>query len=314
MLSIVLPVYNSDSFLIECMESIFNQSYKNFELIIINDNSNDRSSEIIDFYKQRYKKKIKIINNKNQLGVARSLNKGIKKSIGKYIVRLDADDICFHNRLEYLSKYMNSHPNVDILFTGMKYLNSHNKLINKIGIDIENKEIGSLINFFNPLNHPTMIARKKVFLNYKYPLDYNGFEDWKLWIRLHSDGFKLKSISKVLYKYRIHKYQVSKKINLNNFFEIINNNLKNNLKLDYTKNNLNNLSFEELKLVLENYFNKYIVEFRIKKLIMIYFILLYFKKTPYSLLKQIVKTFGLRSFNILFHIFICLISRKSILN
>ena len=88
--TVLMPVFNGEKYLAEAIESILNQTFKDFEFLIVDDGSEDRSAEIINSYKD---KRIKLLRNERNLGVSRSCNKGIKLAEGKYIARMDCDDI-----------------------------------------------------------------------------------------------------------------------------------------------------------------------------------------------------------------------------
>ena len=98
-----MPVFNAENFISSAIQSILNQDYANIELIICNDNSNDRTLEIIKFY-QLISERITLISNKKRLGVAESLNKLMKKANGDYIARIDSDDISLQGRISYQVK------------------------------------------------------------------------------------------------------------------------------------------------------------------------------------------------------------------
>ncbi|QLK80743.1 glycosyltransferase family 2 protein [Bacteroides sp. PHL 2737] len=101
--SVVMSVYNGGEFLKDAINSILSQSYKNFEFIIINDGSSDNFSEILELYDDE---RIKVLNNQENKGLVYSLNRGLLESIGKYIVRMDADDISLPNRIEKQVEFM----------------------------------------------------------------------------------------------------------------------------------------------------------------------------------------------------------------
>ena len=103
--SIIIPVYNSQKYLTTCLKSILKQDFNNYQIIIINDSSNDRSKKICNDFK-KISPKIKIIENKKNLGVSVSRNKGIKISRGKYIIFLDSDDILIPGSLKKLYKHI----------------------------------------------------------------------------------------------------------------------------------------------------------------------------------------------------------------
>src|SRR5690242_9380591 len=98
-----MPVYNASSYLREAIESILNQTYSNFEFIIINDGSTDNSLEIIRSY---HDPRISVVNNETNLGIIKTRNKGLKLAKGKYIANMDADDISLSSRLEKQVQYL----------------------------------------------------------------------------------------------------------------------------------------------------------------------------------------------------------------
>ena len=103
-----MPVYNAEKYLVESIESILNQSLKNFEFIIINDGSKDKSLGIIKKYAKK-DKRIILLNNSRNLGLQKTLNKGLEVARGKYVARMDADDISLPKRLEIQFNYMEDH-------------------------------------------------------------------------------------------------------------------------------------------------------------------------------------------------------------
>ena len=125
--SIIVPVYNSEQYISKCLDSILGQTYKNIELIIINDGSKDNSLNICKKYYENNKNIIKLINNKNQ-GVAKTRNDGIKISTGKYIMFIDNDD--FIDK-DYIEKYVRSieNNNSDIVIGGYRRVNTKNKTL-----------------------------------------------------------------------------------------------------------------------------------------------------------------------------------------
>ena len=113
--SIIIPVFNSEKYLSQCLKSVLNQKYVNYEIIIIDDNSKDSSKNIIKIFKKKYLK-IKIINNRKNLGVSVSRNKGILKAKGDYIIFLDSDDLLLSNALLNINKKIkNKKSNIIVL-------------------------------------------------------------------------------------------------------------------------------------------------------------------------------------------------------
>ncbi|AVQ44402.1 TPA: glycosyltransferase family 2 protein [Clostridium sporogenes] len=223
LISVIMPVYNAEKYLKESIESILNQTYKNFEFIIINDGSTDDSLRIInEYYKKDFR--IKIISRENK-GLVYSLNEGISIAEGEYIARMDGDDICELQRLEKQIEYMKSNPNIDILGSYINVLSD--KGVSSSTINIAYKGFNVPINKNNIKNylflhcticHPSSMM-KKAFLeeiNF-YSNRYKTSEDYDLWMRALKRGYNIDNIKEPLLKYRLHsesKSQVESKSNL----------------------------------------------------------------------------------------------------
>jgi len=203
--TVLMPVYNSEKYLRESIESILNQTFTNFEFLIINDGSTDKSKEIINSYNDS---RIRLINNKENIGITRSLNNGLSISKGEYIARMDADDISLPKRLKIQVKFMNRHPEIKISGTWAKIIGKKNKKYIKNYSDFEKIKTVSL--FKNIVIHSSVIIRKEV-LN-KYHLKYNEglkySQDYELWIKCMR-YFKITNIKKYLLLYRIHQENIS---------------------------------------------------------------------------------------------------------
>ncbi len=213
LISVVMSVYNVENYLSEAIESILNQTYKNFEFIIINDGSTDKSLKIIKNY-QKEDNRIVIISRENK-GLPYSLNEGIRKAKGKYIVRMDADDISLPTRLEKQVKFMENNPDIgisgsDIIEFGENVETSIRKLLKK------NEGIKSELLFSSTFAHPSVIMNKKMI--FKYNLFYDGnflhAQDFELWTRM-AKVTKMANISKPLLKYRIVKNSITREANKN---------------------------------------------------------------------------------------------------
>lgn len=204
-ISIVLPVYNGEDFIEECIESILLQSFSDFELIIIDDGSIDNTVSLIQKHEDS---RIKLI--KNNHNFVQSLNLGISLAQGKYIVRMDADDIMVQNRLEKQFYFMKSNPNVDICAGWIKVFGEHipEKVIVK---QLTHNQVVLLLLLRNPLCHPSIIMKKEL-TDIQYPFyneDYIYAEDYKLWVDLAVKECQFAVIPEVLINYRISNKQVS---------------------------------------------------------------------------------------------------------
>ena len=142
-ITVLMSVYNGEKYLQETIESVLSQSYKNFELLIIDDKSTDKTCLIINSFKDP---RIKLIINNQRLGLSKSLNVGIKLSSGEYIARLDADDICHQNRLEIQKLYLENNPDCGILATNAILINQYGHNTGYWNADIETNDYHSIIN------------------------------------------------------------------------------------------------------------------------------------------------------------------------
>ena len=207
-ISVVMSVFNGGDYLRKSIESILNQSYLNFEFIIIDDGSTDTSLEIIKSYKDN---RIVLINRKNK-GFITSLNEGIEKSKGKYIARMDADDISFPSRLEKQFDFIEKN-NLDICGGHYLLINKNGK-INGLNVVPTSHKMCTLSLFFKvPFAHPSVMIRKQ-FLDENYleygQSSYKIAEDLDLWLRMHRCGARFGNVDSVVLKYRILGDSLSK--------------------------------------------------------------------------------------------------------
>ena len=238
-ISVVMSVYNGEKFLEEAIESILNQTYKNFEFIIINDGSTDASLEVLSGY-QRKNKKIVLISRENK-GLISSLNEGIKKSKGKYIARMDADDVSLPTRFEDQINYIESN-NLDMCGTATN-IYSDCKYLNKNIYPETDHEIKFSLMFSSPFAHSSVMMKKSIFRVVKYE-DYKYAEDYKLWIDVALSGFIMGNMNKILLRYRLHDGQIS------NIYKKLQRNTSKEIAQFYLKN-FNNDSKEILRSIKE---------------------------------------------------------------
>ncbi|MEI6352473.1 MAG: glycosyltransferase [Candidatus Nomurabacteria bacterium] len=218
-ISVIMPVYNGEKFLKEAIESILNQSFQDFELIIINDASTDNSLNIINKYSDNilYKNKIKIINNKENLfskhGIVKVLNSGMKIANGKYIARMDADDISLPERFEKQINILEKE-NATLCGTWAITINEDGKEISKMNYP-KTSWIGNKFYLLkgNPFIHPTVMFNKETIQNIGSYKNYKHIEDYELWTRIVPE-YKSINIPEYLFKYRIHSNQITRKTNL----------------------------------------------------------------------------------------------------
>jgi glycosyltransferase involved in cell wall biosynthesis len=219
--SIILPVYNCAEFIKETVNSILDQSFKDFELIIIDDFSTDFTLEQINQFADE---RIKLYEKKSNTGYTDSLNWGIELAKGKYVARMDADDVCYPTRFEEQVNYLEKHPEVVAIGTAYElYHNSYRYFPASKHQDIK---LDLLLG--NVFCHPSMMIRRDILIknNLRYNRDFEPAEDYKLWIDLLNYGH-LANLNIVLIKYRLHPNQVS---TIRNEIQI---NISNKIRADY---------------------------------------------------------------------------------
>lgn len=203
LISVVMPVYNSEKFLNEAITSILNQTYPFFELIIVNDGSTDNSAKIISSYKDS---RIKVIKNAINKGLTKSLNRGFSAANGKYIARMDADDWSHPKRLEKQVTFMENNPDYGIVgsvFICM-YEDRLPYCIGGVRL-LEHEELHIALLMGNIFAHGEVMIRKSVLDAHKlnYNEKFNPYEDYELWTRLR-EVTKFKVLPEVLYSYLIN--------------------------------------------------------------------------------------------------------------
>ncbi len=182
MISVILTVFNGEKFLKEAIESILNQTYQEFELIIIDDGSTDSTLQIIDSY---HELRIRLIENGHNRGQSYSRNLGIQKSKGEYIAIMDADDIALPNRLEIQYEYLKSNTEISLCGSWIEVIGEEGdfKKIRKVPTD--NFEIKADLIFNCPIIHPTVMFVKKDFVEngFFYDEEFRYAQDMELWSR-----------------------------------------------------------------------------------------------------------------------------------
>ena len=206
--SVVMSVYNAEKYLDAAIRSILEQTYNNFEFIIINDGSNDRSLEIIKKYKNE-DDRIVLISRENR-GLISSLNEGIVKARGEYIVRMDADDISLPFRIEKQLQVMEHEK--DIVVCG-SWINIFGENINeKVARYFEyDKQIKANLLISCCFAHPSVMIRKDAFTNNNILYDerFKNAEDYYIWTQLAKVG-KFYNIPEILLKYRFLETSITR--------------------------------------------------------------------------------------------------------
>lgn len=198
-ISVVMPVYNAQDFLSEAIQSVLDQTFTDFECIIINDGSTDRSVEIIKSFKDQ---RIRAVDNDQNIKIVRTLNKGISLAKGKYIVRMDADDICLPERFKTQFNFMEENPDVGACGSWFENIGDVSGISR---YESDHNVIRFKMLYQMPVLHPSTIIRKSLLENYNitYNTNFPGAEDLDFFIRI-AEVSRLVNIPKVLLIYRQH--------------------------------------------------------------------------------------------------------------
>lgn len=200
-ISVILPVYNCEKFVSEAVQSVLNQTFTDFELLIIDDCSTDATVSIIQSFSDD---RINLICKEKNSGYTDSLNYAISIAKGKYIARMDGDDVCLPTRFQKQIEAMNANEEVILCGTAIQIIDSDKILKHPINHD----DIKVKLCFSNAFFHPTVMFRKDVFANLHYNKEFEPAEDYDLWTQLVFKG-KVMNIDEVLLKYRVHQNQIS---------------------------------------------------------------------------------------------------------
>lgn len=207
-ISVIMSVYNGETYLGEAIESVINQTFKNWELIIINDCSTDSTAEILAQFSSQ-DDRIKVYTNEINLKLPSSLNKAISLSEGKYIARMDADDICLPERLEKQYKFMEE--NSDVALSSCKFLTVKNGVYAPGGAGgrVDSDSLKSMLLVANPILHPGVIAKAEIMKQLGYDTSLTCTEDLELWTRMILNNYKIQILSECLLIYRLHDKQIT---------------------------------------------------------------------------------------------------------
>jgi glycosyltransferase involved in cell wall biosynthesis len=207
-ISIILPVYNASKYLPTAIESVLNQTFSNFELIIIDDGSTDSSGKIIRKYALQ-DKRIKAKKNYRNQGICRTLNYGLSMVKGEYIARMDADDWSYPDRLKLQYRFMKCHPETVVCGSAIDICNEKLDIKNQRFYPISDKKVREKIFRINPFAHPAVMFKKQAVIDAGgYNEKLSGVEDYDLYFRIGKLG-KFANLSETLLKLRTHSDSIS---------------------------------------------------------------------------------------------------------
>lgn len=250
-ISIIMGAYNEEErWVRKCIESILNQTFKNFEFIIILDNPNniDLKNLIEDYAKKD--SRIRFYVNEKNLGLVNTLNKGIGLATGKYIARMDADDISVETRLEKQFNFLEKNKNISMIGTNIICINEEDNIIEESTDIVTDKDlIKEISRYRNCMVHPSMMFKREDIIkigNYRHVL---YAEDYDLVSRFITSGYSISNINEVLLKYRVRKTSVT---NTNKKNQILSSLYISEMHEMRLRGEDDKFSLEELKRRIEN--------------------------------------------------------------
>ena len=204
LVSVLLPVYNAEKYIEESLKSILDQSYQNLEIIIIDDGSTDRSAEIINSFEDQ---RVRYLRNETNIRLIRTLNKGIDLAKGKYLARMDADDIAKPERILKQVQLMEYQPKVGVCGSWVNIFGAVKPRTWKY--DANNSELYMRMLFKSPFAHPSTMIRCSILRdhNIRYREQFLHAEDYYFWFEM-SKYCEFANIQESLLEYRIHENQV----------------------------------------------------------------------------------------------------------
>ncbi|MEA3513762.1 MAG: glycosyltransferase [Campylobacterota bacterium] len=230
--SVIMSVYNDEKYVSFAIESILNQTYKSLEFIIIDDGSTDNSLDIINQYSKQDNRIIVI--NQNNIGLTKSLNKGIKKAKGRYIARMDSDDISNPQRLEKQIKFLENNLEYGLVGTNAEKIDTNGKHIEFNTTKYSNEEIKKILSTRNCFAHGSVMLNKELLGDaLYYDEEFKYAQDYRLWVKI-AKYFKIANLEESLYKLRLHENSISKeKIEQQSIYAgIVAYEFENNVKVD----------------------------------------------------------------------------------
>ena len=204
LVSVILPVYNGELFLSSSIDSILSQTFRDFELLIIDDGSTDGSRLILEKY-ILFDMRVRVLFRENQ-GIANTLNQLIEMAKGTWIARMDQDDIALPHRFESQLNWL-AGSGADICGSWIKRFGTWDKRVIRLRESDEAIKVEML--FCCPFAHPTVMIRADLFKSLRYSAEWDHAEDYDLWVQAAEAGWKMTNVPEVLLLYRIHPAQIS---------------------------------------------------------------------------------------------------------
>jgi glycosyltransferase involved in cell wall biosynthesis len=220
-ISVLLPAYNCEAFLAKAMESVLKQDYEDFELLVINDGSTDTTASIARSFNDP---RVVYITNERNSGLIYTLNKGIELAKGRYIARMDADDICLPGRFAQQVALLEANPALGMVAAPVVFINEAG---NETGIweldrnTMTTASIKKIMPYENCIAHPSVMIRAVIAKQLRYSSYQKNIEDYDLWLRILSRGYLIGKTTHSGLRYRVHSNSITgTELKKKNFFFI----------------------------------------------------------------------------------------------
>ncbi len=209
LISVIMSTYNErEDWLRSSIESILNQTWKNIEFVIVNDNPNNLTiRHILSEYVGR-DKRIRLVQNKTNLGLACSMNLAWKEARGKYIARMDADDISMEKRLEGEMNYLLNN-NLDMVASNRICISEQGEIIGSLGIIPSGIGVEKLLPYGDMIVHPSVLMKREVLIKLDGYRELVPVEDYDLWLRMLTASYRIGILNEPLIQYRIRENGIS---------------------------------------------------------------------------------------------------------
>jgi glycosyltransferase involved in cell wall biosynthesis len=207
LVSILTPCHNSAPYLEQCVRSVLDQEYQNWEHILLDDGSTDNSWEILQQL-QKLDPRLKVHRAPQNLGISKARNELIAMAQGSYIAFLDSDDEMYPDRLSLQVNYLQKHSQIDIL--GSNYLErTKQKFLGRSRVKLEHDDIVRAFSYMCPVPNPTLMAKARVMKDLPFNESFSSAEDLDFLIRAQQKGYRLANLPQVTMNYLVHEKSAS---------------------------------------------------------------------------------------------------------
>lgn len=205
LVTVILPVHDAEAYVAEAIESILGQTCADFELLVIDDGSTDRSVEVVQGYRDP---RVRLLRNPENIGISATLNRGLDAATGVYVARMDADDVSLPERLQKQVDFLDRNPDIGLAGAGMELFGAAEGAV--VAPRADPDAVASSLPFFNPICHPSVMMRASVFREaaLRYDPSFPHAEDYELWTRA-ARATRLANLPEILIRYRKHAAAVS---------------------------------------------------------------------------------------------------------